>query len=73
MCVPLSRGSAIHERDARDWREKRDSRVSLFIWSIWSVWFNQTNERNQINKRDQPVLALVARHMEPIDSRRYER
>ena len=32
------------------------------IWFIWSVWFNQTNETDQINKRDQPLLALVARH-----------
>ena len=33
-----------------------------FIWSIWSVWFNQTDQTDQINKRDQPLLALVARH-----------
>ena len=32
------------------------------VWSIWSVWFNQTNETDQINKRDEPLLALVARH-----------
>jgi hypothetical protein len=31
-----------------------------FIWSIWSVWFNQTNETDQMNKRDQPIRALLA-------------
>jgi hypothetical protein len=30
------------------------------IWFIWSIWFNQTNETDQMNKRDQPVLALLA-------------
>ena len=48
------------KRDGRDWRGKRDERG--LIWFIWSVWFNQTNEKDQINKRDQPVLAHVARH-----------
>ena len=32
------------------------------IWFIWSVWSNQTNETDQINKKDQPLIAFLARH-----------
>ncbi len=60
MCAPLSRGLAIHERDRRDGR--------------FEVLGSKFQKPRTSNFEPAPVslLALVARHMDAIDSRRRE-